>query len=404
MRAAVTVILVVLSATPALAQDADLLLYEGFDYTISETLSDNVLQGKTPTGYSVAWNKSGAPTPAAGADPLTDLHRVVASSLDYPGLAASSGGRMAIPKMQNGNTTKITIPGAPYNPSNASSVFFSFTLKLTSWVTIADGIDTDQAGSAAYQGGQFFAGLTASSGLGAGMSGANVYAGQLRVRREVDEFGVQSGKYQLGFHKNNLSGGVATWDVAHSYGVNDLVLVVGEYQFNADGGDNDVFDDAVRLWLNPIPGEAAPAVPNVLSSDGYDVSTAGGAAQGNASAFWFQSRTTNIVPGDFEFDELRLGKTFASVTPAGVAGLAGDFNGDEVVDGADFLAWQRGESPTPLSSGDLQTWKDNFGGGSPAIGAVPEPATLSLVAAAIIGIALQSSKRRNRCTTDRGSV
>ena len=33
--------------------------------------------------------------------------------------------------------------------------------------------------------------------------------------------------------------------------------------------------------------------------------------------------------------------------------LAGDFNNDGVVDGADFLAWQRGESPEPLSAADL---------------------------------------------------
>jgi hypothetical protein len=366
----------------------DLLLYEGFNYELSETLSDNVLQGKSPEGYTVAWHKSGAPTPAAGADPATDLHRVVAGSLSYPGLPASVGGRMPIPQAQNGNTTKIAVPGGPYNPSNANSIYFSFVLKLTSWVPIDDGLESGQAGHTAHQAGFFIAGFTATGAVGGGMSGANVFAGQLRLRREVDELGVQSGKYQFGFHKNNLSGGVATWDTTQSFGLDESVLVVGEYQFNADGGENTVFDDAVRLWLNPVPGQSAPETPNVFSSDIYDVSTAGGVAQSNIAAFWFQSRTTNILPGDLEFDELRIGKTFESVTPAAAAGMAGDFNGDNVVDGADFLAWQRGESPSSLSSGDLETWKSQFGvsGAGASVAAIPEPTSAALIAVASLGL------------------
>ena len=63
--------------------------------------------------------------------------------------------------------------------------------------------------------------------------------------------------------------------------------------------------------------------------------------------------------------------------------VAGDFNGDGEVDGADFLVWQRGGSPNPLSAGDLATWKGAFGG--PAIAAVPEPTTALLMAAGMIG-------------------
>ncbi|MCA9259886.1 MAG: hypothetical protein KDA61_11830, partial [Planctomycetales bacterium] len=38
----------------------------------------------------------------------------------------------------------------------------------------------------------------------------------------------------------------------------------------------------------------------------------------------------------------------------------GDFDGDADVDGHDFLFWQRGLSPTPLSSADLGDWQANF--------------------------------------------
>ena len=78
-------------------------------------------------------------------------------------------------------------------------------------------------------------------------------------------------------------------------------------------------------------------------------------------------------------------------------GLDGDFNGDDVVDGADFLVWQRGGSPNPLSAGDLDLWKANFGdaAAAPAVGAVPEPATGVLALAAALATSLMASRRRS---------
>jgi len=71
-----------------------------------------------------------------------------------------------------------------------------------------------------------------------------------------------------------------------------------------------------------------------------------------------------------------------------VAGLPGDFNNDSRVDGADFLVWQRGGSPSPLSAEDLNAWKAGYGApaASPSIGAVPEPSTVALLILASAGI------------------
>lgn len=44
-----------------------------------------------------------------------------------------------------------------------------------------------------------------------------------------------------------------------------------------------------------------------------------------------------------------------------VASLPGDFDSDGDVDGRDFLTWQRGESTTPHSSGDLTEWQSSYG-------------------------------------------
>lgn len=59
----------------------------------------------------------------------------------------------------------------------------------------------------------------------------------------------------------------------------------------------------------------------------------------------------------------------------------GDFDDDGDGDGQDFLVWQRGGSPDPLSSGDLADWQANYGAGAltAASTAVPEPASVLLI-------------------------
>ena len=75
-----------------------------------------------------------------------------------------------------------------------------------------------------------------------------------------------------------------------------------------------------------------------------------------------------------------------------LVGYAGDFDFDGDVDGADFLAWQRGESANPLSAADLDAWKANFGAPAssfPAAAAVPEPTTVALLLMAAAGAILR---------------
>ena len=69
------------------------------------------------------------------------------------------------------------------------------------------------------------------------------------------------------------------------------------------------------------------------------------------------------------------------VSVLSTSGPDGDYNDDGFVDGADFLVWQQGGSPNPLTPGDLEAWKTNFGTSvmaTAAVGAVPEPTTLGL--------------------------
>ena len=82
------------------------------------------------------------------------------------------------------------------------------------------------------------------------------------------------------------------------------------------------------------------------------------------------------------------------VTLQVIIALAGDFNLDGVVDGFDFLKWQRGKSPNPLSQSDLADWEANYGmvaSLSATSAAVPEPATGIIL---MLGMAVMLTGRR----------
>lgn len=88
---------------------------------------------------------------------------------------------------------------------------------------------------------------------------------------------------------------------------------------------------------------------------------------------------------------------------AAVAGLAGDYNDDGVVNAADYTSWRDAlgqsitlpnETVTPgmVTVEDYNEWKANFGAGSGAGGAVPEPTTIGL--ALLMSATLFSYRRR----------
>ncbi len=85
----------------------------------------------------------------------------------------------------------------------------------------------------------------------------------------------------------------------------------------------------------------------------------------------------------------------APALPPGGGLAPGDANGDGVVDGADFLAWQRqqGQSPPVLDALDAMIDAAIASAGTASFGAIPEPGAATLAA---VGASLAAMGRRRR--------
>jgi hypothetical protein len=97
--------------------------------------------------------------------------------------------------------------------------------------------------------------------------------------------------------------------------------------------------------------------------------------------FGLKVNTSIFVTGISAADTVSLTSFTQRFTQTGPQSLAGDFDVDGDVDGRDFLIWQRGGSPNPLSATNLASWRANYGTVT-ALGAtmaaIPEPTTASL--------------------------
>lgn len=110
------------------------------------------------------------------------------------------------------------------------------------------------------------------------------------------------------------------------------------------------------------------------------------AAETERGTVYFDSPVVEVFPSMADL----LNTPLDSVNPypgghVPVTATLGDFDQDGDVDGADYLQWQRGASPSPLSSADLSDWQANFGAPRDVdLIFVPEPESLLLVFAALV--------------------
>lgn len=172
-------------------------------------------------------------------------------------------------------------------------------------------------------------------------------------------------------------------------------------------------DDDVWHWVavSNSEGTISMYVDGVLQQDGGIMQPTSTATAPVATEAAFGARA-GITPFEGQIDEWSIynhaltGTLNGSVLTGGelfdlwqqgvvATTLPGDFNGDNEVDGRDFLMWQRGESPLPLSASDLAEWQGNYG--SPPLPAnitsIPEPSSCLLAA---LGLAVSVCTRRFR--------
>lgn len=121
--------------------------------------------------------------------------------------------------------------------------------------------------------------------------------------------------------------------------------------------------------------------------------------------FVYYSATSNVVPieaqtigydADDGFTDIAIqpypSDHRAVVVEFDLNYVAGDFDNDGDVDGADFLVWQRGGSPTLLSTSDLIVWQENYVAGALSdVGTVPEPGSIVVLS---LGLLLATGRVR----------
>jgi len=158
---------------------------------------------------------------------------------------------------------------------------------------------------------------------------------------------------------------------------------------NSDGVINMASGGMLALW-----GEADQSLAAFLDL----ISGTGQIRFWNASLEDWAPLTTATYGEDYTLEHLTTGElTGYTLLTVGTLGDF-DFNGDGIVDGHDFLAWQRNSH-----LGDLAGWETAFGNTtsqvSPSSTIVPEPSALWLVAAG--GMLLFPSRLLKKCREGR---
>ena len=288
------------------------------------------------------------------------------------------------------------LPGVPNLPTDGSNGNYPNVISTPSWISSYQPLATRMAGGYGYsliddprlqQGVRHwtFDGVNyPDAGSGAPVTGQNPYV-------------------KMGF----LDGG----DI---FGNNPLEEPTGRWAFTVGAGAPSSF----RIGVMTGGGDSENFAPAEVYLQQFDGTTPLGTPLGSGQLSG-DLKDRFVDMHFFDIVDAQPGDTFAigvmaganSFGNAGVAGISfdaltevpvmdADFDGNNVVDGADFLIWQRGSGAAGelgqgdanddgfVDGADLEIWKSQFGGGAAtsAVGAVPEPAAGLLLALGLIGV------------------
>jgi hypothetical protein len=251
----------------AASASAATLVAEPFNYATGDLHLNVAPNGNT--WYSSATNGT------------ADRVQVVSGSLSYPGLAPSTGNSVSFG--DSGRTDRLA-----FTSQNSGTVYYSFLLNITDLT------------STAATGGAIVGFNNTAQTSGTDDSAANPTN---IVTRTVIKPITGNTTYQIGLNKVSGTAGDFLFD-SGTFNINQTYLIVGSYTFIAG-----LTNDESKLWVNPSAGTfgagSAPAtvLSQTLGTDNTVVAT------------FILRQIDNIVPSGVQIDELRVGTTWADVTP-----------------------------------------------------------------------------------------
>lgn len=194
-------------------------------------------------------------------------------NLDAPGLLPASANRLTWP----GASMSLRLPLGTNLTSG--EIFFSFALRVD---TLGTSFDTDGT----------LAGFTTGTGTSFGT--------KINIRTNG------GGGFNLGVSK---AGGTTygDWSPAN-FSEGETIFVVGRYRFNNANSTDDLSD----LWLNPGVATFGKTSPPPATIPGVG---AGGTDLTQIDRVFFRAGSSSSTPSKLTSDELRVGFTWASVTP-----------------------------------------------------------------------------------------
>jgi hypothetical protein len=247
---------------------------EPFNYATGVNLG-----GQTAASF-LTWDDVGTST----AGPYVTA---VAGNLSVAGLPASTGNSVRFGGL--GKSARFSF--APSAVVSSGALYYSFLLRV---------LDTNGLSS----GGVFIAGFNNTAGTQT--TQPTVISTRLYIR-------TATGGFNLGLSKASSTATDWVWD-SRVFTTNSVLFIVGGYRFNTGSTS----DDVSSLWINPTAsdfGSVIPPAASLTTASGSDISSSK-----IASFVLFQRDTTE--PAAMLADELRIGPTWASVTPPPSATLS----------------------------------------------------------------------------------
>lgn len=207
---------------------------------------------------------------------------LVSGNLSYTGLPASTGNKISFA----GSGIDATLSVAA---QTSGTVYYSMLVNPVSMAGVTD------------VNGGYFAGLIQ------GAPGGNVFGGTLWTKR------VDDNTLQFGIEVRSNTGASTTW-TSSTYSTGQTYLIVVGYTFNT----GTTSDDIVSLWVNPTTGNSTPPTPTITDTNSTTDLT-------GVNNFLLRQDSSTETPS-LEIDELRIGTTWASVTPSSTSLAATDIS------------------------------------------------------------------------------